>query len=172
MSGASSAAEMIRRFREGPPISREDRAAAMAEGNAPNNMWWSTSNKRGGEGNDISLRKDSHSHINVKSDPLEQSEGSEPRIGSTLQRPEPAASRSISPMSRIAKYEGELHYYRFHYRLTLEMAHVMNANWLIESVTSTAFTCSAQRLLCIAITNFLINFHLCINISSDNQSNL
>ncbi len=110
MSSASSAAEMIRRFREGPPISREDRAAAVADGNAPHNMWWSTANKRGGEGNDISLRKDSHSHISAKSDPLEHSEGSEPRIGSTLQRPEPAASRSISPMSRIAKYEGELHY--------------------------------------------------------------
>ncbi len=123
MSSASSAAEMIRRFREGPPISREDRAAAVADGNAPHNMWWSTANKRGGEDNDISLRKDSHSHINVKSDPLEHSEGSEPRIGSTLQRPEPAASRSISPMSRIAKYEGKLHHKSFRYCLTLKVVH-------------------------------------------------
>ena len=107
MSGASSAADMIRRFREGPPTSREDRAVA----DAPQNMWWSTSNKGSGADNDKALHKDSRSHVHVNPDPLEHSEGSEPRIGSTLQRPEPAAARaSISPMSRIAKYEGKYTY--------------------------------------------------------------
>jgi hypothetical protein len=114
MSGATGAAEMIRRFREGAPMPRDQREAAKAEGRVPEAMWWSTSNKgSAGQGNekdkDIALYgNESRYHMNSSQrDPLEQSDGSEPRIGSTLQRPE-RITRSISPMSRIAKYEGKI----------------------------------------------------------------
>jgi len=105
MSGAGSAADMIRRFREGAPMARDQREAAKAAGAAPDAMWWSIGNKDGANKDTAIYGEDSHTHVTADHrDPLEHSDGSEPRIGSTLQRPE-HATRSISPMSRIAKYE-------------------------------------------------------------------
>ena len=107
MSGAGSAADMIRRFREGAPMARDQREAAKAAGAAPDAMWWSIGNKAGAGKDTAIYGEDSRTHVTADHrDPLEHSDGSEPRIGSTLQRPE-QATRSISPMSRIAKYDSK-----------------------------------------------------------------
>jgi len=88
-------------------MARQERDAAKATGAAPDAMWWSAGNKAENS-KDMHIHGDeTRTHVAADHrDPLEYSDGSEPRIGSTLQRPQ-QATRSISPMSRIAKYESK-----------------------------------------------------------------
>jgi len=107
MIGAGNAADMIRRFREGAPMARQERDAAKAAGAVPDALWYSVGSKAGGH-KDLPIHGDeTRTHVAADHrDPLEYSDGSEPRIGITLQRPQ-QATRSISPTSRIAKYESK-----------------------------------------------------------------
>jgi hypothetical protein len=105
MTTPASIKDMMARFHNQPPTSRAEREHARANGSMPDAMWWSRNDKGPGEQHDVSIHKDSHTHINAAGDDrMDHSDGAEPRIGSTLRRPEPAV-RSISPQSRIAKYE-------------------------------------------------------------------
>ena len=107
MSASASVSDMMRRFKDQPPTSRAEREAERAKGTRPGAMWWSRNGKGTGAEKDISLHEDSHTHVNVTDeDRYEGSGGMEPRIGSTLHRPEPMV-RSMSPQSRIAKYESK-----------------------------------------------------------------
>ena len=100
-----SASDMIRRFREQPATSKVDRQQERMSGSRPNEMWW---NSDGGEG---MASEAPAQRGRVSPDDMEHSNGAEPRIGSTLVRPEPqqmsgSMRRSVSPQSRLARYEG------------------------------------------------------------------
>ena len=108
MSETASISDMMRRFHDNPPTSRAERESARAEGKRPDAMWWSTANKGPGNEKDVAIRGDSRTHVSAaQSRPderFEHSDEGEPRIGSTLTRPEPA-TKSVSAQSRLAKYE-------------------------------------------------------------------
>ena len=117
-----SASELIRQFREGKPMSRADREAMKGAGQRPESLWWSPNGGAGAverrnqdDGRKAGAFPDFYNEKGEES--YEGSGGAEPRLSSSLKRPEPRIGSTLNkqervtqrrtPQERLQRYEGK-----------------------------------------------------------------
>lgn len=121
MATNTSAAELIRQFREGKPMSRADRDAMKSDGRRPESLWWSPNGREGAlsrRNRDLGRQDGAFPDFyNEKvEESYEGSGGAEPRLSSSLKRPEPRIGSTLNkqdrviqrrtPQERLQRYEG------------------------------------------------------------------